>query len=101
MADASSKYAIRTITVPTDEWTPITAPIACDYLCLWTTAAASIRSDKDDPATEKDLYAASQEVILAPIGVWLSAPPRFKAGDVLFYVKAKDVASKLALTFIY
>ena len=101
MADASERYAVRTLLLGASEWTPIVTPFPCDYLCLWTTEAAWVRSDKDEPGTEKDLPAGSQEVILAPIGFMLSAPPRFKRGDVVFYMKAKGAESKISITFIY
>lgn len=101
MADASPRYAIRTLTIGSDEWAPIRVPIACDYLCVYNGSAAWIRSDKDDAATQKELAAWGQEIILAPIGIMSASPPRFNAGDTVFFMKAQAGESKLAITFIY
>ena len=101
MANANPRYAIRTLTIPADVWTPITAAIPCDYLSVCSYGAARVRSDKDDPTTEKHLDSGGQEVILAPIGMMLTAPPRFKAGDVVFFMRAVTGTSALEITFIY
>jgi hypothetical protein len=105
MGDVCGRYAIRVMTIAAATWTPIVAPITCDYFAIRNASAGSvsIRSDEADADTEKPLPAGASEIVVATPAFEPRLNARFKKGSPVFYMKPADGNDNASIeaTFIY
>lgn len=95
MADASGYFAIRTLTVDSTTWTPITTPIGCNTWSVRPESSVKIRSDQADAATEDTILQGMQDVF----DVSGSTGARFPAGTTFAYLQAVSGTAVVHIQF--
>lgn len=84
-------------------WTPIVAVMDCNNVVLHNIGAVSVklRTDQNDPTTEKPLAAGSQEVVMPPTRQPYGADTiRFPSGVTIVFVQASSSTSTIVGSFI-
>ena len=101
------KYA--NLVIPSTAWTPILAPIDCDYAVLYNSAGGwfgygaqtvILRSDQNDDSTDKPLAPGMQEAFSSPHSRWSGTGPRFEAGETIWWAKANAGTADVVLTCV-
>jgi hypothetical protein len=95
MADASSVFAIRAISVDSASWTPVIAPIACNTWSIRPDAAVKIRTDPNDATTEDTIQQGLQDVLLThPI-----SGTKFPQGTIFAHLQAVTGSTVVRVQF--
>lgn len=97
MADASNFYAIRKLPIDAVLWTPIVAAIYCNNFSVSCTTDMKMRTDPEDPTTEKPISAGSQEYVLSG---WVWSGSRFPKNSVIAYLQAASGTPTAIVTFV-
>lgn len=104
----SARYVKRKVTGADDvAWVAITAPFDCDYFGIRNLGTNVLleRTDSTDAATEDEIAVHDQDGAFSGVrrrSLSSSTGARFRAGDTIIYVKAKDNSNTCdyVLTFL-
>jgi len=94
-------YSKTRVTVDTVDWTPIVAPINCNYFGLRNLEGAEllIRTSKDDPNTEDVLEAKEFEAVTASTA-FVGEFTRFHQGETVLWVQATSGSGPVVATWV-
>lgn len=98
MASVNDYYAIRSIPVTSDAWTPVTTPIACNTWSLRPLADVYIRTDSSDANTEDTILAGLQETAM-PVRSSI-AGPRYPNSTTICFLKAVAGSTTVKAKFL-
>jgi hypothetical protein len=96
-------HAIRTFAITSEAWTPIIAPINCDYYAILGTlnGAAVIRSsDSSNSQAQHVLSAGGSYALVVPKSGFSGLAYRFRASGIVMYLKSAGVDDQVIIEFI-
>lgn len=106
----SRQWVKNRIDTTVNAWSPIVAPIECDYVDMRNAGSETqgqpdddiyVRTDVNNPGEEDTISVGFQDGIVAPYTGRASARSwRFSVGDVLGYAQAKSGTQRLVVTFL-
>lgn len=102
MASQQQAWTVSRVQISAQDWVPVPIPTDCDGFGLESEQGWSwrFRTTEGDAGTEKHCYNASQEIVLATPPDRSKYPTRFRAGDVLCWVKSDEGADVLVATWV-
>jgi len=96
-------HAIRTFPINSSEFTPIIAPINCDYYAILGTlnGVAVIRSsDPSNPQAQHVLAAGGSYAFIVPKSGFSGKQYRFQASAEVMYLKSSGIDDQVIIEFI-
>jgi len=97
-------HAIRTFPITSGEWTPIIAPINCDYYAILGTVGgvAVIHStDPDNPQAQHVLGSGGWYALVVPKSKFSGREYRYQTSETVVYVKSTGGDDQVIIEFIY
>ena len=96
------RYVKQRVAISTADWTPIVAPIVCNYFGCKNLdgSALLLRTDVNDDQTEDTLPANAQEGVIATVVASMVGAPRFQEGEPVFWVKATVGVGPVIVTWV-
>ena len=90
-------YVVESLAIDDSAYVAIVTPIDCAYWSARPASDAYISSNPDDVTQEDSLPAGTQEMCVAPP---MYGPTRYRAGDIVAYVKSVAGAQTVSLRFL-
>lgn len=95
MADASKSFNVRRVSVTSGAFSEVVAPIECRKIVIENTDSSNpmaLRTDKDDPGTEKSIQATWETIIE-------HTNPCYRTGSVVCYLKSTSASATAVVSF--
>ena len=103
----TAPFAIQSLQIDPQDWTPIVAPFGCNNVSVRNTLSVDVNIKTDMTQPDQDVIASmTQEIIAAPISgapYWPHAPLvpyRFPQGSVVAYLQSTSGTGAVKIRFV-